>query len=336
MSYEDLSHFVDYLRAIQIKDDNDVTIGNTGRRGSGKTTFAIEFSKMYVKRYFGEKTFDLNKYIAYNNDDVMEKIHTLPKYSPLIGDEAVRFAWSRDWNKAENKELARLVTQIRTKKLIFFMNIPKLAWIDSVYREGMLDIWIWVHATFTEKGKECHALIFEPDENQGQSDSWHMDVLRKYSKSKRNRIGRFTDINRLYKMVNRHPCFVDSIKFPKVPHELYERYLKIRDIRAFEKEGQFVSQKDTSKIAVWNLKKRWNDLVEAVKQGRYPEPSFDMMSKILFEDPRTKEIIAKKSTVTKWYNEMRESIPLEVQKPLENETNKIEPNPTDESNLDIV
>ena len=336
MSYEDLAGFVDYLRRIQVQDDNDIFIGITGRKGCGKSSLSLQIARQYVKKYFNEPTIKLDKYMAYNNNDVIEKIHTLPKYSPLIGDEAVRFAWSRDWNKSENKELARLSAQIRTKKLIFFMNIPKLAWIDSVYREGMLDIWIWVHATFSEVGKQSHALIFEPDDNQGEGDSWHMDILRKYSKSKKHRIGRFTDINRVYKMVNKHPCFVDAIKFPKLPQELYDRYLAVRNERAFEKEGMFVSQKDTSKIAVWNLKKRWNKLVEAVKQGRYPEPSFDMMSQILFEDPRTKEIIAKKSTVTKWYNEMRESIPLEVQKPLENETDKIEPDSSDESNMDNI
>lgn len=243
-SYTNLNRFVDYLRAIQVKDDNDIFIGITGRKGCGKSTLSIQIARRYVERFFNESTLDFRKYIAYNNEDVLEKFHTLPKYSPLIGDEAVRFAWSRDWNKSQNKELAKLSAQARTKKYIFFMNIPKLAWIDSAYREGMLDVWIWVHSTFDEEeGKQSIALFFEPDDNQGQGDSWHMDYLKKYSKKRKSRIGRFTDINKLMNMLRNHPCFVDAFPYPRLPNEMYERYLKIRDAKAFEKEGMFINQK---------------------------------------------------------------------------------------------
>ena len=313
MSYENMHEFVEYIRAIQIKDDNDVFIGSTGRKGSGKSSFSIQIARNYVKKYFGENTFDLKKYIAYNNDDVIEKIHTLPKYSPLIGDEAVRFVWSRDWNKAENKELARLATQIRTKKLIFFMNIPKLAWIDSVYREGMLDIWVWIHASFDEHGKECHAMIFEPDDNQGQTDSWHTDILKKKAKKRKNRIGRFTPIDKVYKIIKMHPCFVDTFKYPVLPFELYERYLKIRNERVFERTKDFVNQRDTSKIMVYNIKQRWKELTEAVQKGRFDTPSYKMIMKILLQDPRTKQFIVKDTSINTWYKEVKDGIPLPEQ-----------------------
>ncbi len=317
MGYDNMNDFVDYIRAIQIKDDNDVFIGSTGRKGSGKSSFSIQIARKYVEKYFGEKTFDLKKYIAYNNDDVIEKIHSLPKYSPLIGDEAIRFLWSRDWNKAENKELARLATQIRTKKLIFFMNIPKLVWIDSVYREGMLDIWVWIHASFDEHGKDCHALIFEPDDNQGQTDSWHTDILKKKAKIRKNRIGRFTPIDKVYKMVKMHPCFVDTFKYPVVPKDLYERYLEIRNERAFERTKDFVNQKDTSKIMVYNIKERWNELSEAVQKGKFNVPSYRMIRDYLLKDPRTRQFIVKDVALINWYKEVKESLPPEEQYPKE-------------------
>ncbi|KKK64315.1 hypothetical protein LCGC14_2985450, partial [marine sediment metagenome] len=273
MSYQTLNQFVDLLRVIQTKDDNDIFLGITGRKGSGKSSFAIQVARRYAERYFGEKTFDINKYIAYNNEEVIEKIHTLPMYSPLIGDEAVRFAWSREWNKADNKELAKLSTQIRTKRLIFFMNIPKLAWIDSVYREGMLDFWVWIHSTFTDQGKEAYALIFEPDDNQGEGDSWHMKHLRKFSKKKTGRIGRFTDIQRLYKMIKNHPCYVDSLKFPKVPEEIYIRYLALRNKRAFERKGEYINQKDAAKVMTYNIKEKWDKLIEKVNEGKLKKPT---------------------------------------------------------------
>ena len=309
MTFENLNQFVELLRAIQIKDDNDIFLGVTGRKGSGKSSLSIQIARRYVERYFGEKTFDLKKYIAYNNEDIMEKIHTLPKYSPLIGDEAVRFAWSREWNKSENKELAKLATQIRTKKLIFFMNIPKLAWIDSVYREGMLDIWIWVHATFTETGKESHAILFEPDDNQGEGDSWHMNLLRKYTKNKKNRIGRFTDIQRVYKMVNNHPCFVDTFMFPKLPEDLYQRYLAVRNERAFEKANQYISQKDTAKVMAYNIKERWNKFLEAVKSSKLERPTNKLISDILLHDPTRNQIVVTEGTLRGWLAELKKMLP---------------------------
>ncbi|MCH8003929.1 MAG: hypothetical protein IH934_04845, partial [Nanoarchaeota archaeon] len=312
MSFQNLNRFVDYIRAIQIKDDNDLFIGITGRKGCGKSTLSIQIARRYCERYLGEKAFNLKKYIAYNNSQIMEKFNTLPKFSPLIGDEAIRFVWSRDWNKSENKELARLSAQARTKKFIFFMNIPKLAWIDSAYREGMLDVWIWVHATFTERGKESIAMVFEPDDNQGQGDSWHMKYLRKYAQKKKHRIGRFTDIQRLMTMLKNHPCYIDSFPYPKLPQELYDRYLTIRETHVFEKEENYVSQKDSSKIALYNIKKHWENLIKVVNDSKYKLPTYEIARTHIFIDPITKEPLVTLQTLNNWYKEIENSIPSEL------------------------
>ena len=319
MSYENLNEFVDYIRVIQVKDDNNVNIGMTGRLGCGKSTLSMQIARRYVKRYLG-KEFRINDYIAYTNEEVMEKIYSLPKYSPLIGDEGVRFAWSRDWNKSENKELARLSTQVRTKKLIFFINIPKISWIDSAFRESLIDIWIWVHSSFNEQGqKEGNALIFEPDQNQAETDSWRLDILKSKLR-KRERIGRFTPIERLLKICKNNPCFVDSFKFPKLPEEMYQTYQRIRDRKAFEKEGEQMSQKDTTKILVYNLRKSYQKLIEEVEKGRFTYPSFLLIQKILLKHPITKNTIVKDTSIRNWYNEINDMVELHYAKPEEPET----------------
>lgn len=324
MSYEKLHKWVDYIRNVQEKDDNDLFVGVTGLKGVGKSTFSMTVARIYVEKFFGEKSLNLKKYVAYNNDDVMEKVHTLPMYSPLIGDEAVRFAWSRDWNRSTNKELIRLSAQIRTKRLIFFMNIPKLGWIDSAYREGMLDIWVWVHSNFSEGGKQSQALIFEPDSNQGYADSWHLEELRRYNKKrKKTRIGRFTDLDKIYSMIKSHPCFFDMFPFPKLPQEMYERYQKIRDAMAFEKQYDYVNQKDIGKIITYNLKNNWGKLMDAIKQGKKEIPSYRMISDILLKSPKTNQPVANYVTVANWFNEIKEKLPQEqievLQKTLEPE-----------------
>ena len=52
-----MDKFVQYLRAIQIKDDNDVFIGVTGRKGCGKSSFTLQVSRKYVYKYFYTQIF---------------------------------------------------------------------------------------------------------------------------------------------------------------------------------------------------------------------------------------------------------------------------------------
>ena len=264
--YENCLSFIKYLRTIQTMDDNDVFIACTGRKGAGKSTFAVQAARKYVETYL-KIPFKLKTYIAYNNEEIMEKIHSLPKYSPLIADEAVRFAWSRDWNKAENRELTRLSAQIRTKKLLFFMCIPKLSWIDPAYRNGMIDVWAWIHSTISEEGKKAHCLLFEADQNQAETDSWHLDILKKHTKKKRRTIGRFTNLDKIYGLVKNHPCYTDFFEFPKLPDEMYEQYLEIRDIKAFESTGNYTGQKDVAKVAAYNIKEKWFEIIDLINKS---------------------------------------------------------------------
>ena len=278
------------------------------------SSFSIQVARRYLEKYFGtpHDSFDMEKYMAYTNADITEKIYSLPKYSPLIGDEAVRFAWSRDWNKAENKELAKLQTQIRTKKLIFFMNIPKLPWIDSAYREQLLDIWVWIHSSFSEGKKTGYAMIFEPDRNQAEMDSWHLDTLKKHMR-KKERIGRFTEIQRLFRIVKYNPCFVDAFPFPKLPEDLYQTYLKVRDKRAFETTKEQITQKDMAKIILYNLKVEWKKLIRQMEKGRLDVPTNKLMTEYLLKHPLTGKEVISTNSVQKWFTDVKDSLPVEKQ-----------------------
>ncbi len=297
MSYENLNKFIDYLRKIQ-ESNMDALIGVTGPRGMGKSSFAIQIARRYVERYFGEPSFNIRKYIAFDNDEVLEKIHTLPVYSPLIGDEAARFAMGEDWNKAESKELKKVVAQIRPKRLIFFLNLPKLNWLDKKYREEMVKIWVWIPT-------REYALIFEPDMNPGIDDSWHLNEFKRFSKK---RLSHFSDIDRILKIARRNPCFMDYFKFPKVPEELYDRYEAIRNARAFESKPTFINQKEVARTMVYNLKYNWDGFLAAVNKSKNNRPTFDIMEDHLVIDPRTKEKIASSKTFSKWNREMNLAI----------------------------
>lgn len=317
MPYKGIEKCVDFFRGIQIKFDSDLIIATTGMRGSGKSSFGVQCSRIYTKKYLGGEfqISDLNKFIAYNNDEVFEKIYTLDEYHPLMGDEAIRFIWSRDWNRSPNKEIIRLTTQIRTKKLLFFLNIPKITWMDSSFREAMIDIWVWTWTTLNEQGeKECYAFVFQRDENQGQGDSWHLDKLRELQKRKKKSIiGKFTDVDRILKLVKNHPCYFDAFKFPPLPKEMYEAYQKIRDERAFEKSSEYVNQKEVGKIMSYNLKYKWQELLARVAQGKFKVPTSRIISEVVLKNPQDSNLMVNHVSVNNWINEIKSKLPEQRQ-----------------------
>lgn len=319
MSYENLAKLSRYFRVIQEKDDSDVFIGTTGRKGAGKTTFSIQSSRNYVETYFGEKYFNLRRYVAFNNDDVFDKMHKLPIFAPIAGDEAIRFAWSREWNKSDNKDLAKLSTQIRPKKHILFMNIPKLVWIDKAYREGMLTMWAWIHAEIDDTGqKNSYAVIFEPDENQGENDSWHLKQLRQ-TEGKVRRIGRFTPMDQMYNLVKNHPCFFDIIKFPRLPADLYAEYMDIRTSNVMKDKNDYVDQRDLAKVICYNLMKNWPGFLKQVAEGRFERPTYRIIADTLAMNPVVKKQMVQHTTLRNWVNEIAELLPEEAQIMIEDE-----------------
>ncbi|MDX1373465.1 MAG: hypothetical protein R3321_13410, partial [Nitrososphaeraceae archaeon] len=192
--YRKLTLLVKYFRKMQLTDF-DIFCPITGKKGFGKSSKSISLARKFVQMYgkfclkckneffepiklcpkcnsetIKQLPFKLSKYLAYDNEDVKRLIHTLPPYAPLIADEAARFAMGEDWAKSENKDMKKLMAQIRTKHLVMFFNIPKFKWMDSKYRDDMATIWIRVV-------KRGVALIFHPDLAE-VDDSWHLKELQ--------------------------------------------------------------------------------------------------------------------------------------------------------------
>src|SRR3990167_10278696 len=116
-----------------------------------------------------------------------------------------------------------------------------------------------------------YAVIFRPDNNPGEKDRWHLKEFTKY----RHRIDQFTDIDKIYQMVQSHKCFFEMITFPQVPQDIYDRYLEVRQQRTFKDIGEkFVMQKDLGKIMAYNIKYKWNILIEAVNKSRTKLPTY--------------------------------------------------------------
>lgn len=298
MAYENFEKLITYFRKLQEADLFPI-VAVSGPLGQGKSSFSMQCSIKYCNDYLNESYFSCRKYIAYDNEEILNKYYNLDEYSPLIADEAARFAMSEDWNKAINKEVKKVTAQLRPRHLIFLMNIPNFAWLDAKYRDELVSVWAWIPT-------RGYAVIFRPDNNPGEKDRWHLKDFTKY----RHRIDQFTDIEKISNMVSSHKCFFDLVKFPKVPEEIYEQYLKLREQKTFiESSDQFVMQKDLAKVMSYNLKYNWNRLMEAVQKGKFERPTYRMISDILFNDPIKNIKLAKYITIRNWVNEVATKLP---------------------------
>lgn len=244
------------------------------------------------------KKFNFRRYLAYDNDEMYEMVLDLPLYSPILGDEAVRFMMGEDWNTNESKRMKKLVAQMRTKGLIFFGNMPRFSWTDSKYRDDMTTFWIRIL-------KRGIVVILMPDLGEAE-DPWHLKELNKILGSYFYFTPEKDIIERAEKIVNKHPCGFDWFRVPAVPRDIYEEYLKIRNAKAFDRKKlrDNVDQKDVAKVAVWNLFNKWPEIAGAIKSARFERPTLKMIEQFVFLNPETDEPLLAYTTIRNWLSEI--------------------------------
>ncbi len=194
----------------------------TSDKGTGKSNAAIMIARQWCS-LLGIR-FNPAKHLAYSNNDVMRKIDELPKFSPLVADESVRFASSADWNKSESKQLRKKIAEVRTKHMLFILCFPlKIYKMEKTYLESFTNYWCDLF------GRGLGA-IYVKDKNP-VNDSWRMKDFKltgSYTE--------FTNLREVEKKLKKHPNFWKIIKFPKAPDWLYNRYLKVREDNVYNDE----------------------------------------------------------------------------------------------------
>lgn len=205
------------------KANFDTMILLTGTKGGGKSSTAIQLCRAWCKM-LGIK-FSPKMHIAYNNADVMEKCDKLEKFHPLIADEAIRFATSENWNKAENKDLKMKLGQIRTKHLFYILCFPlNITKLDKTYLNDYVNY--WVHLFTRGKG-----VLFVKDENLAK-DPWNLKALEQVGSW-----NEFTTPDIVERKLMNHPNFWKVLHIPKVPKPVYDRYLEVREYNVYHDDS---------------------------------------------------------------------------------------------------
>lgn len=343
MTFEKLRQFVVYVRWLQ-ESDLDVFLIGSAPKGFGKSSFIIQCSREYVMTFglrcgcghewmfTGKaiekgkgglriksvlfevcpkcgsdkvervKRLDFRRYLAYDTDDVEKLIYELPEYSPWMGDEGVRIMMGEDWMKSESKNMKRLFAQMRTKHLFGMVNIQKFEWIESKYRDDMTNFWVRIL-------KRGLVVLLQPDLGEAE-DPWHLKKFRELLGS----YFYFTDdselVRRAERLVSKHPCVYDWFKVPPVPADLYADYLKVRNEKAFErkKAEDRIDQKQMGKVAAWNLMNKWQEINEAIKEGRFERPTFKVLENHVFCHPKSREPLIGNTAIKYWVDDVQKAV----------------------------
>lgn len=214
--------FMDYLFNRNLANYDSMVL-LTSEKGTGKSSAAIMMARAWCKK-IGVK-FDPEMHLAYNNADVMEKIDRLPLFHPIVADEAVRFASSADWSKKESKELKKKLAQVRTKHLLYILCFPlKISKVEKNYLESFTNYWCDLF------GRGLGA-IYVKDKNP-VNDSWRMKDFKN--------VGSYTEFSSLSQIeskLKKHPNFWKTIRFPKPPPWLYNKYLKVREKNIYNNDS---------------------------------------------------------------------------------------------------
>lgn len=233
---------------------------------------------------------EAQKFIAYDNQDVFDKIFSLPDFSPIIADEAMKFSAGQLHNKAESKALKELLTMVRPKRFLFFLCIPEFGWLDSKYREGLSSFWL----RMIERGA---GVLIEKDKGEAK-EKYHVKDMEEIM----GVIKFFTPMEKIRHKLKKHKCYFDMFRFPALPQRIYDNYEMVRNAVNLQRqvEERQLSNKDLAKVLSWNILNKWDKLRVLVDRCNNQKPTYSLLSNEFLSDPITKQPLASDATIRNW------------------------------------
>ena len=237
-------------------------------------------------------------FIAYDNEDVIKKVFSLPKRSPLVCDEAIKFAAGMNHMRSESKALKEIFTVIRPKQFLFLMNIPSVSWIDDKYRSGMSSWWL----RMIGRGD---AVLFQKDIGEAK-DPYYLKDVEKAMKG----LTYFSSTNRVLKNLKKLPTFFDHFHFPELPESVYDDYELVRNAVNLQRqvEEQQFSNKDMAKIMSWNIVNNWDRLKIAVNQSKVNKVTYAILINEVLCNPLDRKKMVSEPTVRNWLRGLDEYV----------------------------
>lgn len=210
----------------RVKKDWDCVVGLTGYEGSGKSSFSIQLAKQT------DKSFVLSKQMIWsaNEEQVKKLIRDLPKYSVIIGDEAIKLLHKQNWQSKLQKFLNMLFTVARDENKVVFLLMPRFIDFNEYFRNHR--IFLWIH--IVERGV---GVLFKKEWSPFASEPWNVAYNDKLISSIPTRKTQM-DLNQKIKILSRCKGFLGWFRFPDLDKETKKEYkhLKARNKYVIQQE----------------------------------------------------------------------------------------------------
>lgn len=197
--------------------DSLVIVESGATKGTGKTTFSVQLCKE-ICNIIGVP-YDLGKMMVIDatEDKIRTLAKTLPRGTPIHADEAVMFAYKRDYNEDATKKFVKFVNICRKFGHPLILNIPWFWDLDKDVR-NLADYRI----TVPMRGVAC---VRQKDINSDSEDLW----LRKESDERQMKeIGHdMTDITGVVEGIKKCRNFQFVINFGKLDDATYKTYREL-------------------------------------------------------------------------------------------------------------
>lgn len=206
-----IGELADILRERQ-KNNFDVNIGVSGKRGNGKSTF---INKLLLR--FKDEGFNQYKHQVYERDDVINLLGT-QTYGFCWDDEAINSGYKRDFQSTGQKDLIKIITNYRDNYNIYISALPFFYSLDKDLRALM-----FLHVHIIERGV---AVLFMPLPGLiHNSDPWDSDRNMKVEKKENERIAKNPKLSFRY---HKFTTFIGYLYFNDITDAQKEIYKAIK------------------------------------------------------------------------------------------------------------
>jgi len=284
----------------RLMNDMDLVICIDGEEGSGKSTFAIQLARKINEQF----TLKNNVLFAPTIEIVQKAVTTLPKYSPIILDEAVNVAYKMDFATSLSKWLKKFFNLARQENQCVMLLIPNFMDLDSYYRNHRVKMWIKVIGRTKKRG---YVVVQLPRGTWWSNDKYctkdNKEVWVKVEKKLLNEAAKKgVKLTKLQKdlLTSRHLITYEcESSFIKLPKKMDDDYKALKLTQKYDT----LNKKEEVKENKREIKYR-NTLRRFVKDD-YEMINPDNPKKKLY----TKKEIAKKygvdaSTITEWLKDV--------------------------------
>jgi hypothetical protein len=260
----------------RLETDKDLVVAITGNEGDGKSALAIDLGNQ------GDPNFnlDLNELYSPNAEEMEKKVTTLPKYSYIIADEAIKSLYKLNWATRGQRYLNELYAICRKENKCSILCIPRFSDLNEFFRNHRVKLWLHIIDPISNKKNTGQAVVFAPSWSPFVHDPWWFKVNQKlideYSHKHRIKEVDYVLDDKI-DLLSTSRNFVGVINFNWVDKELWDKYLENKNSTnttvLFKESLEPVSElnkriSDRLKIASKALKEKGlneNDLADLFK-----------------------------------------------------------------------